>query len=223
MSQETSPQIKALISNKKSVALVANGAIHDYALMAGLIRKYPLCVAVDGGLIHCHEMKICPDLIIGDFDSIPSDLLKRYQDVAIEQFSTDKDESDMELAIQAVNIDSIKNIGIFGALEKRLDHSLANLFLACRFPDKIVIETETESIFAINKAKIVACSPGQIVSLIPLSVAKGVSTQGLKWELKNATLDKSFLSLSNVCLSPSFKISVAEGDLLCCMSRNQER
>ena len=211
---------QALFSDIRSVALVANGAVHDYDLIAPLIRKYEKCVAVDGGLVHCHNMRIHPDLIIGDFDSIPVNLLHVYPDVPKEKFPIDKTESDLELAVWAVDTSSMQKIGFFGALEKRTDHTLSNLHLMCRFPDKIIIETESENIFAIAHSKEIACHPGQMISFIPLGEAKGVTSQGLKWELQRASVNKNFMSLSNVCLSSRVKITVETGDLICCLAKH---
>lgn len=204
----------------QSVALVANGAIHDYPFIANLIKNYEKIIAVDGGLIHCHQMNLCPDLIIGDFDSLNPDLLSLYQHVQIEKFPIDKDETDMELALRAINNPSIQQIGVFGALEKRTDHALANLHLLCRFPHKMIIETETETLRVLTGRHLISCQPGQIVSFLPLgSFPEGVNTKGLRWELKNATLHHTFFSLSNVCLSLEFEIDIDKGNLICCLLR----
>lgn len=204
----------------RTAALVANGAIFDYARMAPLIRQYDYCVAVDGGLVHCHNMEVIPDLIIGDFDSVSKELLIKYEGIPTETFPVDKDETDTEIALRAVMSSTVEKIGLFGALEKRADHALFNLHLLLRFPKKLVIETECETIFAISENKQMACRPGQVVSLMPLDAPpKGVTTQGLKWELKEATLDKDFMSLSNICLNDSFSVSISEGIVICCLGR----
>jgi thiamine pyrophosphokinase len=202
------------------VALVANGVIHDYDFISSLIRNYDRCLAVDGGLFHCREMNIMPDLIIGDLDSLTPEILNLYPKIPIEKFPSHKDKSDMELAIDAANLVNVTKIGLFGALENRTDHSLANLCLMCRLPKKIVIETEKETLFTLEGKKQVPCKPGQIVSLMPIgSSAKGVTTKGLKWELKDAVLNQDFFSLSNVCLDSHFEISIEQGNLVCCLMR----
>ena len=203
-----------------SVALVANGAIHDYDFIASLIRNYDKCIAVDGGLIHCQAMNLIPDLILGDLDSISPELLMLYPNVPLEIFPVDKDHTDMELAINTANASTLLKIGIFGAMEKRTDHTLANLHLIRRFPEKIVIETERESIFSITGKNLLDTYPGQVISLIPIgSSPTGVTTKGLKWELQEATIDKNFISLSNVCLGVQVEISIEYGDLICCLLR----
>lgn len=208
------------LDGAKSVALIANGSIHNYSQIVSLIQDYDRWIAVDGGLIHCHKMHIRPTLLIGDFDSIPLELLQQYGHCPIYSFPEEKNETDMELAVRAANLHSVQKIGIFGAMEKRTDHALANLHLMRRFPDKVVIETEKETLLVVQGKKQLDCHPGQVVSLIPIGdVASGVTTHGLKWELKNAALDKNFMSVSNICLGSNFTVSVREGDLICCLLR----
>ena len=208
------------LHTKHSIALVANGAMHDYSLMAPMIQKYDRCVAVDGGLAHCHAMEIRPELILGDFDSIPQQLLKMYPEIPKQDYPSEKDQTDLELALRLVDNPSIAKIGIFGALEKRTDHALANLYLMRRYAGKVVIETETETVFMISGQHRIECSPGQTLSLMPIGAsATGVTTQGLKWEVHEATFDANFMSISNVCLGPNFSIHIGRGELLCCLLR----
>lgn len=208
----------------QSVAVIANGIIHDYLVISRLIEDYDRIVAVDGGLAHCHRMKIQPDLIIGDFDSAAPELLKHYDHTLIRRFPTNKDATDLELAIEAINPAQSKKIGVFAALEQRTDHTLNNLFLMCRFPDKIVIESEIETLFALNGNTEIMCQPNQRISLIPLdSPVIGVTTKGLKWELIEATLNKNFLSISNICIAQKIQVNIDNGMLVCCLERTQKR
>jgi thiamine pyrophosphokinase len=210
-----------ICENVHSVALVANGAMNDYLFLASLVKTYDKCFAVDGGLIHCQAMGIHPDLIIGDWDSIPAELLASYADVPAARFPVDKDLSDLELALEvALHCQSVEKIGLFGATGKRIDHTMVNLQLLRRFPTKLVIETETETIFSLKGDRRFECFPGQTLSLVPMGPrAQGVTTKGLKWELTNASLDSHFFSLSNVCLGSYFDIFIAEGNLICCLLR----
>lgn len=217
----TNPKLSQIISKASSAALIANGTLHDYHFIASLIRNYDCCIAVDGGLFHCREMNITPDLIIGDFDSISLDILNLYKDVPTEVVSTEKDLTDMELAIDVVNVPNMNKIALFGAMESRTDHAIVNLLLLSRFPQKMFVETEKETLFCIEGKKQFLCTPGQTVSLIPIgSPAKGVTTKGLKWELTDVTLSKDFFSLSNICLGAQFEVSIEQGRLICCLLRH---
>ena len=200
----------------KKVAIIASGNIQNFSVIKEKTHNYRTIIAADGGLIHCKKMDITPDLIVGDMDSAPTELLEEYSQVEIRRCSPDKDETDLELAIEAALSYNPEKVTIFGALEKRCDHSLYNLYLICRHPKKVYIESEKEILFVINEETKIPCFPGQTISLIPLgNPCYGVTTKGLKWELENAVLDLNFMSISNVCLNNFVKISINSGNLLC--------
>jgi thiamine pyrophosphokinase len=200
----------------KSVAIVANGQIDSPQVIRPLILKHERIVAVDGGLIYCHQMGITPSLIVGDFDSCPDTLLELYRDVPKIKLQVDKDETDLEVAIK----NEEGNITLFGAWGKRIDHSLCNLFLLTRWPEKVRIETEKEILFAIHQSTHLSCLAGQTLSLFPVGgSANGIRSKGLKWELRNVQLDKDFFSISNISLESQVEISVESGQLICILNK----
>jgi thiamine pyrophosphokinase len=199
----------------RTTAMIANGHIESYEIIRPLILRFPRVVAVDGGLIHCQKMDIQPHLIVGDFDSCPPGLLNKYRDVPKVVLERDKDETDLEVAIKG---EGGKPIILYGAWGRRIDHSLANALLLARWP--IEMETETERIFAIDKEMKLPCFAGQTLSLIPLSgPVSGITTKGLKWELRNGKMDQNFIGISNICLGDRVEISVERGSLLCCLTK----
>src|ERR1700733_10639046 len=151
--------------NAKKIAIVANGRIHDLTEISKLVKAHSFIVAADGGLLNCEAMGITPDLIVGDMDSTPSETLKKYKDVPIELFPIDKDKTDLEIAIETVFSPNVEKISLFAALEKRIDHALYNLYLLFRYPGKLVIESEYETVFIINQSMDISCRPGQTISL----------------------------------------------------------
>jgi len=207
-------------NNPKTAALVANGTISDFEKIGSRVRSFPYVVAVDGGICNCQQMGVTPNIIIGDLDSAPPELLQHYSDVPQKLFPADKDKTDLELAIEEAASQGMERIVIFGALERRMDHSVYNLHLLRRHPGLLSIESEYETLFVIDHTMEVPCQQGQTISLIPLGgPVQGVTTKGLKWELNNATFNRDFMSISNICLSNSFLVEVQSGDILCCLCK----
>ncbi len=199
-----------------SIALVANGEIEDLDLIASMIRKYPRVVAVDGGLSYCDQMEITPELIIGDFDSASEALREKYH--RVKQIHTpDPQKTDLEKALELV---PSQKWHVFGALGKRNDHTLTNIYLLARYPGRLFFETENELLFVIDKECSLSCKVGETLSLIPVGgEAKGITTFGLKWELNKATLSKTFVSISNITTHDRVEITCESGDLLLCLNR----
>ncbi len=200
------------------VAIIANGSVGNPDKLRDKLKPFPSIIAADGGLLNCQKAGISPDFIIGDIDSTPADILDQYREVPIKIFPTDKDHTDLELAIEEAVKQNISEIVVFCALEMRTDHALYNLHLLNRYPKILRIESDYETLFSIEGKNTLNCRPGQILSLIPVGVpAKGITTTGLKWELKNAAFNQQKMSLSNICLSDTISIEISEGSLICCL------
>ncbi len=203
-----------LAAIKPTIAFVAGGSLQPSALLAAQLNTYPKVVAVDLGLAYCDQMGIRPDLLVGDFDSVPPHLLLRYKGLPTISCATDKDKTDLEIALEQ----PFESAVVFGALGGRTDHLLGNITLLSRYPGRLFFVSDRELLFVIHKKTTLHTHPGQTLSLVPLNgPVTGIITHGLKWPLRHAALDKQFLGISNLCLGNSVSISVENGDLLCCL------
>ena len=108
------------------IALFAGGTIDSFQM------DFDLFVGVDRGSLFLIEQGICPDLAVGDFDSVSEEELALIcsQSKEVLQAQPEKDDTDLELAVKAVFARSPQaQVTIFGAFGGRLDHTLANIFL----------------------------------------------------------------------------------------------
>ncbi len=108
------------------IALFAGGTIDSFQM------DFDLFLGVDRGSLFLIEQGICPDLAVGDFDSVSEkELALIYsQSKEVLQAQPEKDDTDLELAVKAVFARYPQaQLTIFGAFGGRLDHTLANIFL----------------------------------------------------------------------------------------------
>ena len=200
------------------IALVCGAPVENPEKIKAQITRFPCLVAVNGGTNHCIKLGLRPDLIIGDLDSADPNLLKIVSNIPVKSYPKDKDKTDLEIALELMS-QSADEMTVFGGLSGRTDHLLGNLILLSRYPGKVILESEKESLFVIDGKVSIPTYPGQLISLIPLNgPVNGIRTKELKWPLVNATLDKQFVGISNEALSSQVEISVADGDLLCCIN-----
>lgn len=204
-----------------NIAVIANGQIHDDTIIFEKLKLFDMIIAADGGANHCFRLGITPELIIGDFDSITPQTIDAFANVKKMQFKKDKDQTDLELGIAHAFLLGSKNVTLFAATGNRMDHALVNLAFLSRYPAKLFIETEDQTIFAIDETIAfnpfkINTLPQQTISFLPLiNKATGVTSKGLKWELNDATVGENFLSISNICLTSETSISIKNGKLLC--------
>src|SRR5690606_13734941 len=115
----------------KEAILVGGGPVHIGLLRTALATGCDLLLAVDGGGKTLVDLGYQPQLLLGDFDSLPLS----YQDdlkakgVQILSYQPEKDWTDLELAFSQLTTEKCRTAQVFGALGGRLDHTLANIAL----------------------------------------------------------------------------------------------
>lgn len=76
--------------------------------------------------------RICPDVIVGDFDSVSSEALEYFKtilDIEWKVLNPVKDDTDTESAIRLAIEQGAERITLLGATGTRLDHVLGNIEL----------------------------------------------------------------------------------------------
>lgn len=199
----------------KKIALLANGPLTTQSIAS---KEYDMVIAVDGGLNHSLTLGLNPDLLVGDLDSVSQNTLKRFPKVKIAQFPKDKDKSDLELALTLALTYRPQKIDVFCGLGHFIDHALANLLLLGNFPPIISFLEDTQEVFLVENGAHTIITNKKTVSLLPLfGSVRIIETEGLRWNMQNKTLSYSFFSLSNICESSSFRLSL-EGKIVVILS-----
>lgn len=209
------------------ILIFANGDLHDLNKARLLLRPGDFIVCADGGTRHALALGVKPNFVIGDMDSIESDLFQQLREsaVEIELFPRDKNETDLELAInKALELDPGEMI-VVAALGGRTDQSLANVSLLSDSrlsKHKVRFDDGVEEIFFCRDQVHVQGRSGDIVSLIPWGgPVRGIQTENLKWRLDKETLypDKT-RGISNEMLSEAAAVRIDSGLLLVIHTRN---
>ena len=134
-------------------------------------------------------------------------------------YPTDKDYTDLELALRYALDQHATEIVICSALGGRWDQSLANLMLLTR-PELALVPTRIVdhllSIQVIRERAEITGRAGDLLSLIALhGDARGVTIEGCEYPLNNATLPfGATLGISNILCKSVARVTVAEGLVL---------
>lgn len=196
--------------------------------LAALADRADLVIAADGGAEHCAAAGVVPDVVMGDFDSISSSLLKKLEGGGkkIIPYPAEKDFTDLELALKYAVDNGGKEIVVLGALGARWDMSVANLMLlGADFLQhavvRLVVENQEAVLLRGGHEITVHGNIGDLFSLIPLGRnAHGVTTEGLRYPLDNETLFfTATRGVSNQLCSANATIALDAGLLLCIHER----
>ncbi len=157
-------------------------------------------IAADLGGRHALDWGWPVHLLIGDLDSLdPAGVQAlQAQGVSIIMAPVAKDETDLELALAQALAGEAEEIIICAALGGRLDHLLANVLVLAR-PD-----LAGRDVRIVDGPIIARClrglddgalgllalegKPGDLLSLLPLGDAAGITTSGLLYPLRDETL-----------------------------------
>ncbi|MEN6409090.1 MAG: thiamine diphosphokinase [Anaerolineaceae bacterium] len=207
---------------RSRAVIFVNGDLPNPAAVEHLLQNDDLIIAADGGLRHLRALGRLPHMLIGDLDSVnPGDLSAlQTAGVRILKYPPAKDETDLELAMNAALESGADHILLVGALGGRLDQTLGNLFLLSdpRFAALDVrLEDGQVEAFLIRNQTDVTGEPGDTVSLLPLGApAEGVTTDGLQYPLRDETLyPYRTRGISNVLCGSRARVSLRSGLLLC--------
>ena len=187
-------------------------------------------IVCDRGLEALYQLKIIPNHVVGDFDSVSSEVLEFYKkqtQIIFHTYNAEKDNTDTDIALKLATRLKSSKITILGALAKRMDHAIANIHilkdaLEAKIPCQIL--DEHNRIYLINKETTLEKEKvyGKYVSLIPLtSTVEGLTLTGFKYPLNHYTLPiGTSLGISNEMIEDIAHIKMDKGILIVIESRD---
>lgn len=179
-------------------------------------RGEDFVIAADGGFKPLEELGVAPHLIVGDFDSLGY----TPQGENVLAYQAEKDDTDMGLAVHLGWEQGYRRFRLYGGSGSRPDHFLANLqtlagisrrggegLLVC--PGFTVAAVTDGTLFFDSSHR------GYVSVFCQGSEARGVTLEGLKYPLTEATLTCDVpLGVSNEFLGVPAKVTVKSGTLL---------
>jgi thiamine pyrophosphokinase len=195
--------------------IIANGGFPTPSKVRGIVRQASMVVCADGGARLARRLGIRPDVVIGDLDSLPRAVLGRLKRSKV-IVSGDQNQTDLEKAIRYLLKHKTKRIVILAATGKRIDQTLANIALLVKYQTQadLTLVDPTGEILIVQTKVTFPAKCGATVSLLPIDGAPRVTTKGLRYALKNETLEFGSRGVSNEVIDSVVDIRVRGGRLL---------
>jgi thiamine pyrophosphokinase len=186
-----------------NIGIVAGGPKEEIPDLAK-ISNIDQWIGVDRGISYLLDVEIEPDIIFGDYDS----LFEHHHDFILNhknsyKYNSEKDESDLELAIKWALERKPHKVNIFGATGGRIDHMLGNIGLLAlsihtNTPVYIIDKINMLTIIKNGKTVITKSPEYKYISFLPFTEAvTGITLTGFKYPL----LDYDLFLGSTRCIS----------------------
>lgn len=203
------------------LVLAAGGAV-DPRVGAALPRA-DLVIAADSGLEQARRLGLRTDVLVGDLDSVDPDDVAAVEATGtrVERHPTEKNEIDLELALDAACDAGASTIVLVAGAGGRLDMALSNLLVAAH-PQYAHVHIEGwigsawVAVARPNQPMTVQGVAGELVSLVPVGgAAGGITTEGLRYPLRAETLGAGTTrGVSNELTGSHASVSLTDGVVL---------
>lgn len=213
----------------KTIGIMANGPTDLLPDLDELKSHIDIWIGADGGALTLIDRNIYVDFALGDFDSINDEEKRIIRESAghFSQFPSQKDETDLELALNKAFELNAEKIYLLGVTGGRLDHTLINIqtlyLLKQRKIDGVIIDRYNKlEMTTAGKYDVLNEEEYPYLSFIPLTpIVRGMTLEGFYYPLNNEDLMMgSTLCISNKLLSEKGTFLYEEGILLLVKSRD---
>lgn len=205
----------------KMALVIANGEVDCQTINRISREKWDSVIAADGGALKALACGLTPDTVVGDLDSARK--MSEEQKRGIRLVHRPSQElNDLEKTLLYCQEQGFRQLLLLGVTGERSDHTLNNFSVLARYRHRFkmrIYDRYSEILWA-EPDGVYAAEIGQVVSLIPLGKAEGIRTEGLKYPLRDETLEFGMREgLSNVVTASPFRVRLRAGLLLLFINR----
>lgn len=191
--------------------ILLDGDIPEAALVRRLAARGGPIICADGAARHAAALRLEPDFVVGDMDSLPRKLPKSWRKT-VYWCDFDEDRSDFEKALGFARDIGCPGAYVAGVLGGRLDHSLVNMAVAARAGKRwniTLVDRGLAQLLGPGTHRL-TLPRGRTFSLLAAGPTAVVTLSGARYPLKSAALPSSARGLSNVASGP-VRLSVHRG------------
>jgi len=198
----------------KTTIILADGSFPVHEIPLGYLGDAHIIVCCDGSVERLVDEGFQPDAIVGDMDSINSELKNRFADrIFIDE---NQDTNDLTKAVEWCRGMKYNDIVILGATGKREDHTLGNISLLAEYARymNVIMVTDTGIFRPLLTGSSIDSFPGQQVSIFSIDPETEVTSHGLKYPLDRTRINNWWCATLNEALGNRFSVEFNKGRIL---------
>lgn len=194
--------------------ILADGTFPVHPVALRVLDRADFVICCDGAVGKLVDHVREPDLIIGDLDSITDEL--RDANAAKVVHDPDQETNDLTKAVHWCVAHNITEVRILGATGIREDHTLGNISLLgeyCR-DMRVLMLTDTGTFEAYTGSFTAKVFPGQQISIFSLSPDTAITSERLRWPLKEMKLSSWWRGTLNEATDDTFSLRFDTGTII---------
>lgn len=211
----------------KSIVIIGDGSFPKTEYPRYLISMADFVICCDGALRKFIKASPAifgeerlPDLVIGDMDTLPAAMQKRYSDIIIKE--TEQEHNDQTKAVRWAlhNLHDIDSIHILGATGGRTDHTIGNVSLLMEYTrmfnlEDIILEMVTDegTIFPITDSIEFECGQGREISIFSPDNTLQIRSEGLEYRTDDVVFDNWWKATLNKASEDTVRLKFSHRSL----------
>lgn len=206
-----------------NVVIICDGKFPKTEYPRYLIRSADFIICCDGALRKFMRNSTAvfgeerlPDLVIGDMDTLPMPMQKKYSDIIIKENEQEHNDQTKAVRWALNNLRGIESIHILGATGGRTDHTIGNVSLLMEYTrlfdlDGISIEmvSDNGTIFPINDTIEFECGPGRSVSIFTPDNSLKIRSEGLEYPTDDVVFDNWWKATLNRSIADNVRLELS--------------
>ncbi len=194
--------------------ILANGKFPEHPLPLSYLKSAERIICCDGAVEGLVRYSLEPYAIIGDCDSLGSEIFERYSDrIYVEE---EQETNDLTKSVNWCVNKGFTDLVIIGATGKREDHTIGNISLLAEYSLNASVKmiTDTGIFLPIHNSDTIKSLPGQQISIFSINPATEITSVGLMYPLNRKRLKNWWEATLNEALGDNFSVDFSGGPLI---------
>jgi thiamine pyrophosphokinase len=194
--------------------IVADGTFPSHRIPLEHLKNADRIICSDGAADNLVEAGFIPDAIVGDMDSLSSELRERFSDRIFRD--SDQETNDLTKAVKWCIQRELKDLVILGATGKREDHTIGNISLLAEYVKdaELIMVTDTGIFIPLLESIEISSFPGQQVSLFSIDPHTEITSSGLRYPLLHTKLRNWWCGTLNEATGETFRLEFTGGPVI---------
>jgi len=197
-----------------NTVILADGSFPVHEIPLKYLKDAEHIICCDGSAESLVMAGMEPEAIVGDLDSLTTNLRRRFSDRLFKD--SEQDTNDLTKAVRWCIKRGYKEIVILGATGKREDHTIGNISLLADYIKDVdvIMVTDTGIFIPLLKGSEISSFPGQQVSVFSIEPGTEITSYGLRYPLDHSRIKNWWYATLNEATGENFSLEFEEGQVI---------